>query len=149
MEYVYAAIFEQNNYFIFSSRIYDNGYKYRIWVVYINNGNLKYKFDSTNGGHTSDIMVISSISDGIIASGSTDFTVKVWDLVNGSLKFTFSNENGGHNNKIIFIGALANGNIVTSSTDRSVRVWDQNTGIRVNLFTTNLNAQTVNILSLV
>ena len=118
-------------------------------MVDINNGKVKYQFDEINGGHVNNVLVLSLIRDGVIASGSEDFTVKIWDLVNGSLKYTFSNENGGHTNKIIFIGALANRYIVTSSSDRSVRVWDERTGDRVNYFSTNLDSKTVHILSLV
>ncbi len=68
----------------------------KIWDVA--NAKLKFTFDWSNGGHTTDTEVLSltSLKSVYLASGSLDKTVKIWDISNGKFKNTFDQSNGGH-----------------------------------------------------
>lgn len=59
----------------------------------------------------------------LIATGSSDSTVKVWDSSNASLKATLR---GGTNNAILACD-ISNGIAVGGGTDKTCRVWDVNT----------------------
>jgi WD40 repeat protein len=47
---------------------------------------LKYTFDESNGGHTNCVNFLASSGKGLLASGSADFKVKIWDVTNGKNK---------------------------------------------------------------
>ena len=61
----------------------------------------------------------------LIASGSADKTVKVWDEVTGQVKFTLSEHRGAVNS----VAMSADGQrLVSASDDGTVKVWDGATG---------------------
>ncbi len=57
-----------------------------------------------------------------MASGSSDCSIKIWDLTQGSLKFTFDKTNGGHYNWISSLAYLGNGLLASGSDDSSIKV---------------------------
>ena len=89
-------------------------------------GKLRFTLDRTNGGggHTEGVeSLVELASNGFLASGSFDNTIKIWDLAQRNLKFTFDSSNGGHNDKILSLFALENGNLASCSSDQTVKVW--------------------------
>jgi WD40 repeat protein len=98
----------------------------RIWDI--QNGALKFVFNSTNGGHSSNISTIIALRNGLLVSGSDDSSVKVWNLQNGTLRYTFNSSNGGHTNPIKSLVELENGYVASGSAVGQARVWDINLG---------------------
>ena len=46
---------------------------------------LKHTFDSSNGGHTSDVEALVLLENGYLASGSNDNSIIIWELKNFSI----------------------------------------------------------------
>ena len=78
-------------------------------------------FKDSNG-----VLAIAMSPDGsTLISGSSDTTIKVWNLTNGQLQRTLAGHTG-------MVGALAispNGQIIASgSDDETIKLWDKDTG---------------------
>lgn len=64
------------------------------------------------------------LSNGNLASGSDDKTIKIWNTTDGRLIRTLSN----HTNKILSLLVLSNGYLASSSSDFSLKIWNTNNG---------------------
>ena len=73
-------------------------------------------------GHECTIWSIISINDddSIIASGSSDNTIKIWDLIALKCLFTLSE----HENSISSLKLLNNNLLVSSSWDSTIKIWN-------------------------
>jgi WD40 repeat protein len=65
------------------------------------------------------------------ASGSYDFSIKIWNRNTFALKATFTGHTGWIN-KVVFI--ILNGYIASASYDSEIRIWDINTSAQKYLF---------------
>jgi WD40 repeat protein len=72
-------------------------------------------------GHTDEIRFLALLSDGNIASGSLDKTIKIWESKND---YKCINTLNGHTDLVRCLLVLQNGNLVSGSYDNSIRVWD-------------------------
>jgi WD40 repeat protein len=63
-------------------------------------------------------------SDGLLASGSGDQTVRVWDPATGQCK----HELKGHSDWVGTVAFSSDGLLASGSSDQTVRVWDPATG---------------------
>jgi WD40 repeat protein len=70
-------------------------------------------------GHTAHIFALAVLTNGQLASGSADNTVRVWNL-DGECVATLV----GHTERVLALAALDNGHLASRSRDWSVRVWD-------------------------
>jgi WD40 repeat protein len=77
-------------------------------------------------GHSTQVISVAISSDNSkIVSGSSDHTIKVWDLNTGRLLNTLI----GHSSRVISVAISSNNSkIVSGSLDRTIKVWDLNTG---------------------
>jgi WD40 repeat protein len=77
-------------------------------------------------GHTETIWTLDFSPDGrILASGSWDSAVKVWDVSNGGLLWS-----GRHSSQVNRVEFSPNGNVIASAgNDASVQLWDLKTGV--------------------
>lgn len=82
------------------------------------------KCEATFTGHTGPVWSLTLASDyNTLISGSSDTTVKVWDIASGKCKTTLRGHEG------IVHGVGVNGNqIVSGSSDRMIKVWDMQSG---------------------
>ena len=88
-----------------------------------------YTFDSSNGGHTGIISSIVSLdAQHLLASGSWDATVKIWNLTTGTLIYTFDSSNGGHTKNVNCLAYLGNNLLASSSDDATVKIWNVSNG---------------------
>lgn len=72
-------------------------------------------------GHTSCIIALKYLNDGLtFASGSADYTIKMWNYEHGDNLKTFS----GHMNDVLCLDCTATGStLVSGSADRTVKLW--------------------------
>jgi WD40 repeat protein len=77
-------------------------------------------------GHTDWVFGVAVTPDGkTIVSGSTDDTLKVWDLETGRCQVTF----WGHTSTVVGVAITPDGKtIVSGSADGTLKVWDLETG---------------------
>ena len=64
-------------------------------------------------------MVLLTLPNGNLASGSWDRTVKIWDSNNGSLLFNLI----GHENNVDALTALPHGILASGSYDKTIKIW--------------------------
>ena len=69
-------------------------------------------------GHVDQVTALTIDGMGRIASGSTDFTIKVWDVDTGKCVRTMRD----HYGIILAMTTLKSGKIISSAADRSVKV---------------------------
>ncbi|KAI9785620.1 MAG: hypothetical protein M1816_000367 [Peltula sp. TS41687] len=77
-------------------------------------------------GHSGAVSSVAFSADGkLIASGSADQTVKLWDAATGALQQTLEGHSGG----VMSVAFSADGKLIASgSADRTVKLWDAATG---------------------
>ena len=82
-------------------------------------------------GHEDSINEIVWSPDGaILASGSDDQTVRLWDIESGQLLHTLS----GHQNDVMSVAWSPDGQMLASgSEDETIRLWDTSTGRQVSV----------------
>jgi WD40 repeat protein len=89
-------------------------------------------------GHNGGITTIAIHPAGqILASGSTDRTIKLWDLDQGKLLHTFVARslfsNGGHRDRISTLAFSSDGaTLFSGSDDGTIKEWDMNTRKLIN-----------------
>jgi len=81
------------------------------------------------------------LPDGTLASGSDDYTIKIWDVKTGKRIKTLC----GHTSWIRSLAVLSDGSLVSGSDDYTIKIWDVKTGKRIK----TLNGHTRCIRSLV
>ena len=69
-------------------------------------------------GHTNNIYVLLELPNNILASGSADTTIKLWDVNNGVLLNTLT----GHTNTVNDL-LYQNSKIISASSDCSIDFW--------------------------
>jgi WD40 repeat protein len=82
-------------------------------------------------GHSDAVSCLIMLSDGSLASGSRDSTIKIWDL---NKKLTIKTLNG-HTGPVTSLLSLSNENLASSSEDKTVKMWDIKEGKVLNTLT--------------
>lgn len=84
----------------------------------------KYEYQkSLDSIHSQQITCLERLSNGNLATGSLDTSVKIWDANSNKILRVFN----GHTHHILQIVELHSGNIATSSMDRTINIWDRQT----------------------
>jgi eukaryotic-like serine/threonine-protein kinase len=82
--------------------------------------------NTLNNGHTAPIRCLSLSQDGrILASGSADNTIKIWDMATGQLLRTLQ----GHKAPVWSVALSRDGKtLVSGSQDQTIKIWDVESG---------------------
>ena len=98
--------------------------------------------------HGLNFFILASIIDdsSLLASGSADSSIKIFDLDMESVKYTFDKTNGGHTNWISALSSLGNGLLASGSYDNTIKIWDLNSAVLINSYYPGTNHQ-VNYLT--
>jgi WD40 repeat protein len=77
-------------------------------------------------GHSNSVNAVAVTADGKrVISGSSDNTLKVWDLRTGKEEFTLK----GHSDWVNAVAVTADGKrAISGSSDNTLKVWDLTTG---------------------
>lgn len=97
-------------------------------------------------GHTGKINAVIEINDKLIASGSADNTIKIWNTTNGAHVRTLT----GHNSSVKCLTLLSNGLIASSSEmpENNIKIWNPLTGdLLFTINTTYWHYTTINAIS--
>ena len=93
---------------------------------------------NTLGGHAQSVYAVSfSPSGKLLATGSADNTVKLWDTTTGKQIKTLS----GHTNWVNAVSFSPSGKLLaTGSDDKTVKLWDTTTGKEINTLRGHTNS---------
>ena len=80
----------------------------------------KIKLISKLEGHDGEIYCLLELLDGRVASGSADWTVKIWDIKNKCCLQTLV----GRKSSILFLAQFNDGKLISGSEDKSIYIWD-------------------------
>ena len=75
-------------------------------------------------GHTDCVNAVVSLPGGLLASGSMDSTVRVWEAGSGRLMRTLA----GHTDSVRALASLPGGLLASGADDSTVRVWEAGSG---------------------
>eukprot|EP01098_Paradermamoeba_levis_P001002 TRINITY_DN11126_c0_g1_i1.p1 TRINITY_DN11126_c0_g1~~TRINITY_DN11126_c0_g1_i1.p1 ORF type:complete len:392 (-),score=83.09 TRINITY_DN11126_c0_g1_i1:103-1131(-) len=90
-------------------------------VVVEDSALLKHKH--TFIGHNGPVWCLTiSIASGVLISGSSDSTIKTWDITTGKLKQTYTGHEG-----IVHCIAVHGKTLISGSSDKTIKVWNLET----------------------
>ncbi len=94
-------------------------------------------------GHIGGANSVAWSPDGrFIASGSSDWTVQIWDATTGATILTY----GGHSSSVEAVAWSPDGrHIASGSSEKTVQIWDANTG--ANVYTYHGHSSPVNAVA--
>ena len=74
----------------------------------------------TLSGHTDTISDICNMGESHVITGSSDYTVRMWDVISGECIQIIQ----GHTNTVNCVHLHSSGYLLTGSFDQTVRIWD-------------------------
>ncbi len=82
-------------------------------------------------GHEGSVTALRPLPNGLLASASDDYTIRLWDVTTGTETARLE----GHEGSVEALCLLPNGRLIASrSQDRTIRLWDVATNIQVACF---------------
>jgi len=89
-------------------------------------------------GHTNRVNALVVLPNGDLASGSTDRSIRIWDIKTGTHKAVLTGQNFS---AVFFLSVLPNQNLVSghnSALERAIRVWNVTSTATTPITTINL-----------
>jgi hypothetical protein len=91
------------------------------YVVRLEPGTGKRQFV---GKHNRPVLSVCGLEGGLLASGASDHTVRIWDVKSGEALRTLE----GHSNGVLSVCGLEGGLLASGASDHTVRIWDVTRG---------------------
>ncbi len=82
-----------------------------------------------NFKHKSDVICVLSLKNGMIVSGSSDTSIRIWDSKTGKCVKVLE----GHTHTVLCIIELESGYLASGSLDQTAIIWNPNNGKIVNI----------------
>ena len=79
--------------------------------------------------HKASVTCIAFTSSGLLLTGSSDKTMRVWEVADG--KWNMMTEVRGHTGGICLISAGQGPLVATASSDMTIRLWDPRLGLEL------------------
>ena len=76
-------------------------------------------------GHTHIVIALAQLTDGTLASGSNDKTIKIWNPKTGVCIHTLQ----GHTDSVSALAQLIDGTLASGSNDQTIKIWNPKTGV--------------------
>jgi WD40 repeat protein len=80
--------------------------------------------------HNRPVLCLVALSNGLLASGSTDCTIKLWSHPDADCLILM-----GHSGPVSCLAILRDGRLASGSSDTNICTWDPETGCHVNTLT--------------
>ena len=98
-------------------------------IVFLLSNQIDFQTQRTLTGHTNSVTSVAFSPDGkLLASGSRDQTIKLWDVASGQAVRTLT----GHTDKVTSVAFSPDGKLLASgSDDETVKLWDVASGQEV------------------
>ncbi|MDO8954726.1 MAG: protein kinase [Gammaproteobacteria bacterium] len=87
-------------------------------------GTIGFKGLATLSGHMDRVRSLIKLSDGRLASGSEDDTIRLWNVSSGECEATLL----GHEYGVFSLTELSDGRLASGSGDRTIRLWNVSSG---------------------
>ena len=71
-------------------------------------------------GHSDSVHALCVLPDGRLASGSRDYTIRLWDVKTGAESARLE----GHSKSVKALCVLPDGRLASGSSDNTIRLWD-------------------------
>ena len=102
----------------------------------------KFNYDLVlNGGHTDFIQVIAKLNETILASGSCDNTIILWDII----KFKQIKVLKGHTNCINALINVEENYLISGSSDSTIKIWQN--GLELSGYFEKAHESSINALA--
>ncbi|RNA24880.1 serine threonine kinase [Brachionus plicatilis] len=85
----------------------------------------------TLNDHLGTVFSLAVLNNGDLASGSSDSTIKIWNIIFGNVKFNLT----GHISRVMSLAVLKNGDLASGSDDRSIKIWNTDNGSLIKTLT--------------
>ncbi|PCI36007.1 MAG: hypothetical protein COB50_05195 [Thiotrichales bacterium] len=95
----------------------------KIWEMKKGFFGFKCKCLKTLSGHSDSVRSLVALDNGMLASGSNDGTIKLWEISSGKCLRTLT----GHSNYVESLVALDNG-MLASGTEEEIKIWNISSG---------------------
>ena len=86
--------------------------------------------------HTREVMIVKQVGDNLLASGSSDGTIRLWNVTTGRFLRTIGNHSTFGVNAIERVSERV---LASASDDTTIRLWDMETGACVRTFYGHFN----------
>ena len=77
---------------------------------------------TTLTGHNDAVLDLAILSNGFLASGSKDCTIKVWDNTLKNI-VNVTSASSGHVRPVLSLKVLQNNNLISTSEDKTAKIW--------------------------
>ena len=88
-----------------------------------------YRLSATLEGHARAVFSLAVLAGGRLASGSSDRTIKIWNVATGACIATLEE----HEGTVRHLAVLEGGKLASGSADQKIKIWDSALPVTIDL----------------